>query len=88
MKSWSWSWKKKFAEEPPETMTDEWNKKATCNRAVIEHWSDLTLGFVTGTDTAHSTLNKLDSLYERQSFVTQLAIEKRLIIFTFEEDIP
>lgn len=69
--------------------TADWNKKERLAKgAIIEHLSDATLGFATSNDTARSIIRKLDSLYERQSLATQLAIEKKLIIFKFKEDIP
>lgn len=74
--------------DPPETVNDDWKKKERLVKgAIIEHLSDATLGFATNSDTAREIITKLDSLYERQSLATQLAIEKKLITFKFREDI-
>lgn len=76
-------------ENPPHILTSRWRKKERLAKGVIiEHLSDAMLGFATSTDTARSILLKLDSLYERQSLATQLAVEKKLIVFKYKDDSP
>lgn len=55
---------------------------------IIEYLSDSMLSFSTEADTAKQVIHKLDSIYNRKSLATQLAIEKKLLTFKFKETTP
>ncbi|CAK9816176.1 Copia protein [Anthophora plagiata] len=74
-------------ETAPERMTEDWRKaERIAKGTIIEYLSDSFLGFAKTEHTASEILKKLDSIYERKSLATQLAIRKKLLGLKLESD--
>lgn len=76
-------------ENPPEDFDDWmiWRKmERAAKSCIIEHLSDTMIGIVTEEDTARDILRKLDTIYERKSLATQLAVQKKLLSFKLKGD--
>lgn len=76
-------------EDPPEMVDDEWNKaERTAKGVIIQFLCDSLLSFAEEHITAKEIVQKLDTLYERKSLPSQLAIRKQLLEMKFKGDTP
>lgn len=76
-------------DEEPDVLTEKWKKSERIAKGIIiEHLSDQMLSFATESETAKAIVQKLDSIYDRKSLATQLAMEKKLLTFKYRGDTP
>lgn len=74
--------------EPLKEINMEWEKSERIARDVIvEHLSD-SIKCAQKNNSAREIFKQLDSIYERKSLAAQLAIEKKLLNFQYNEDMP
>lgn len=78
----------KVIDEDPLIRSSEWEKQNQIAKSVIvEYLSDSYLGFVKEDSTAKEVLKSLDSLYERKSIATQLALRKKLLVLKLRGEV-
>ena len=66
----------------------EESRKNRYKSVIVEYLSDSFLGFAKTYSTAKDILHNLDSMYERKSLATQLALRKRLLSLKLQGDTP
>lgn len=76
-----------LAESPPDELPANWQQmQLTAKSCIIEYLSDVMIGMITEEETAVNILKKLDTIYERKSLATQLAVQKKMLSFKFKQD--
>lgn len=77
----------KVIDDDPIIRSQEWEKNNRIAKGVIvEYLADSYLGFAKQDCTAREILKNLDSLYERKSIATQLAVRKKLLALKLQGD--
>lgn len=67
-------------EEAPVEPDRQWEKlELLAKGIIIECLSDTVIGVVTEEAKARQIIEKLDSIYERKSLATQLAVQKKIV---------
>lgn len=73
---------------PPENPDAEWTKKNLIAKStIVEFLSDGYLNFAQDATTAKSIIDNLDTIYERRSLATQLALRKQLLNLKLQPDV-
>lgn len=71
----------------PEVPNAAWNKAERIAKSVIiEYLSDSCLSFAKPESSAKDIFNYMDSIYERKSLATQIALRKKLLSLKLEDD--
>lgn len=77
----------KAIDEAPNVEDSDWKKNNRIAKGVIvEYLADSFLGFAKENDTARQIFQNLDTLYERKSCASQLALRKRLLTLKLKSD--
>ncbi|CAH0564599.1 unnamed protein product [Brassicogethes aeneus] len=73
--------------ETPDPLTDEWIKSERIAKSMlVEYLADSFLGFAKEDSTTKEILQNLDTIYERKSLATQLALRKKLLSLKLQGD--
>jgi len=73
----------------PQDPDQQWQRlERLAKSTIIEYLSDTMIGIVTEEATARNIIEKLDSIYERKSLATQLAVQKKLLSLKYKSDVP
>ena len=73
----------------PEKKEDDWKKKERIAKGIIRRHLHNTLVLIaTEEDSARDVIKKLDSVYDRKSGASKIAVKKKMANFKIKDDIP